>query len=116
MKHSMGLYEEPFNSIQAGRKTVEVRLNDEKRRQLTIGDSIEFTLVPNSQKTLTVEIVGLTRYPTFKEMYASIPASAFDTENLTLEEMVEETYDIYTHEQESQWGTLAIEVKLLDDE
>lgn len=65
MKHSMGLYEDPFYSIQAGRKTVEVRLNDEKRRQLTIGDSIEFTLVPNSQKTLTVEIVSLTRYPTF---------------------------------------------------
>ena len=30
MKHKMGLYQEYFNAIQAGRKRIEVWLNDEK--------------------------------------------------------------------------------------
>ncbi len=34
IKHKMKLYKEPFQQIQSGKKTVEVRLYDEKRRRL----------------------------------------------------------------------------------
>ena len=43
MIHQMGLYEEPFQSIKAERKTIEVRLNDDKRKKLRVGDQIVFT-------------------------------------------------------------------------
>lgn len=115
MIHQMKLYEEPFNSIKIGRKTVEVRLNDDKRRRLKVGDWIEFTKVPPDTDRLKVEIIALSVYPTFKDMYTTIPAQAFDMENVSLEEMIEQTYAIYTPAQESQWGTLAITVKRLDD-
>lgn len=114
MKYKMTLYEAPFNSIKSGRKTVEVRLNDDKRRQLKVGDSIEFTKEASTLERLTVEIVALTVYPSFKAMYTHVPAQAFNTEGLTLADMLAQTYDIYTPEQESQWGTLAITIKLID--
>jgi len=79
MEHTMGLYESPFNSIKFGKKTVEVRLNDEKRRKISVGDSIKFTKLPESNETLTVEVLELREFPTFKEMYEAIPASEFDT-------------------------------------
>ena len=38
MKYNMKLNNEPFNLIKNGTKTVELRLNDEKRKLLNIGE------------------------------------------------------------------------------
>lgn len=114
MEHKMGLYGGPLESIKSGRKTVEVRLYDEKRREIKVGDTIQFTKVPNRDETLRVEVIGLKQYETFKEMYESIPASDFDAVGDSIDEMVEQTYQIYSPERERDWGTLAITIKLLD--
>ena len=42
MKHEMRLHDTPFKMIQAGTKTIELRLYDEKRQQIQVGDEIEF--------------------------------------------------------------------------
>lgn len=111
----MGLFDSPFQSIKSGRKTVEVRLNDEKRRKMNIGDRIKFVKVPEENDDLFVEVLELRVFPTFKEMYESIPADNFDTVGDTMEKMLSETYEVYTPEQEKQWGTLAITIKLIKD-
>lgn len=111
MVHQMGLYGEYFDSIKEEKKMVEVRLNDEKRRKIKIGDTIEFIKVPERNETLRVQVAELRQYDTFKEMYEDIPFKYFDCEGWTLEEMIVGTYEIYTPEQEKQWGTLAITIK-----
>ncbi|CAM4002690.1 ASCH domain-containing protein [Lederbergia lenta] len=113
MIHAMGLFEEPFYSIKSGRKTVEVRLNDEKRRKIGLGDIIQFTILPKKNEILNVEVIELRKYPTFEEMYKDIPYDCFDTHNDSINEMVEQTYEIYSPEQEKDWGTLAITIKLI---
>jgi ASC-1-like (ASCH) protein len=111
MRHAMGLYEEPFESMKTGKKEFEVRLYDEKRRKIKVGDIIEFMRIPENGETLQVEVLELRPYDTFRDMYEDIPFSLFDCEGWTMEEMLEGTYDIYTREQEKQWGTLAIKIK-----
>src|SRR5699024_4485259 len=113
MIHRMGLYDIPFNAIKSGEKTVEVRLNDEKRRKLNIGDKIEFTVVPDQDETLLVEVKGLKEYNTFKDMYEAITAKALGAVGDSIEKMVENTFEIYTAEREKEWGTLAIFVQLV---
>lgn len=115
MEHVMGLFDSPFQSIKGGRKTVEVRLNDKKRRKINIGDRIKFVKVPEQSETLSVKVLELRVFPTFKEMYESIPADKFDTVGDTMEKMLSETYEVYTPEQEKRWGTLAITIELLDN-
>lgn len=107
----MGLYDEPFQSIKEGKKVYEVRLNDEKRRKLRIGDTIEFVRVPENGETLQVAVVELRKYDTFQEMYEDILFHLFDCEGWTMEEMIDGTYEIYTKEKEKQWGTLAIQIQ-----
>jgi len=107
----MGIYNNYFNSIKEGKKTVEVRLNDEKRRKINVGDSIKFLKLPNKNETLYVQVTALRNYDTFKAMYKDIPFNAFDCEGWTMEEMLDSTYEIYTLEQEKQWGTLAITIQ-----
>ncbi|MGM0877976.1 MAG: ASCH domain-containing protein [Bacillota bacterium] len=111
MIHQMGLYGEYFNAIKEGKKTVEVRLNDEKRRKIKVGDTVEFIKVPEQNETLKVQVTELRKYDTFEKMYKDIPFKDFDCEGWTLQEMVEGTYEIYSPEQEKKWGTLAITIK-----
>ena len=47
MKHIMNLNDTPYNMIKSGRKTIELRLYDEKRRMISIGDEIEFVIANN---------------------------------------------------------------------
>lgn len=107
----MGLYGEYFESIKNGKKKVEVRLNDPKRRVMKVGDLIEFIKVPHQNETLTVRVTELRSYETFKEMYENICFQDFDCDGWTMEEMIAGTYEIYTPEQEKEWGTLAITIK-----
>ncbi len=109
----MGLYESPFQSIKLERKTVEVRLNDEKRQKIKRGDTIKFTKLPDKNEILFVEVLELQQYDSFREMYENIPLKKFDTEGKPINKMVERTYEIYSPEQENKWGTLAITIKLI---
>nr|WP_251009747.1 ASCH domain-containing protein [Bacillus sp. ISL-39] len=107
----MSLYGKYFQSIIEGKKRVEVRLNDEKRRKIKVGDLIEFVKVPEEDETLVVKVIELRGFDTFKEMYQNIPFHDFDCEGWKMEEMVDGTYEIYTPEQEKQWGALAITIR-----
>ncbi|MFE8700812.1 ASCH domain-containing protein [Cytobacillus sp. FJAT-54145] len=111
MIHQMGLYGEYFDSIKEGKKKVEVRLNDQKRRMIKVGDTIEFIKVPEKDETMRVQVTDLKIYDTFQAMYEEIPFQDFDCEGWTMKEMVDGTYEIYSPEQESEWGTLAITIK-----
>ena len=43
MLHEMTLFPKPYASISSGQKTIELRLYDEKRQSIHIGDQIRFT-------------------------------------------------------------------------
>ena len=46
MRHQMRLKDAPFQMIWDGEKTIELRLLDEKRKLVNIGDIIEFSKEP----------------------------------------------------------------------
>ena len=50
MQHTMRLNKEPFEMIKSGMKTIELRLYDEKRKLLRIGDEIEFILATDERR------------------------------------------------------------------
>ena len=54
MKHFMKLNALPFALMKSGKKDVELRLIDEKRRCVAVGDEIEFTCVETGEVLLTV--------------------------------------------------------------
>ncbi len=64
----MKLNNDAFEQIKKGTKTIELRLNDEKRQSLKIKNLIEFTNRTDNEKVL-VEIENLYHYPSFEELY-----------------------------------------------
>lgn len=114
MQFEMKLREGPFYSIERGVKTVEIRLNDEKRQQLHVGDIITFTLVNDEEEKIETEVVALHKFCTFKELFVSPLRDQCGAIHYTVEECVESMYQYYSKEQEEKYGVLAIELKLLE--
>ena len=111
MIHKMNLDNKPFNSIEEGSKTVELRLNDEKRQQLKVKDYIEFTNRENSRKIMT-EIIDLHKYPSFEELFKH-----FDKKDLGYDEdEVADPADMdefYSKEEQDKYGVVGIKIKKL---
>ena len=101
----------PFQAIGTGRKTVEMRLNDERRAAIRIGDEIEFENTATHQ-TLRCEVINLTPYRDFFELYAN-----FDKLSIGYREdeiaRPEDMYAYYSPEQIETYGALAIQIRLL---
>lgn len=70
--HQMSLFPEPFEMIKAGKKTIELRLWDEKRQKLKIGDTILFTNTANGE-ILKTTVLHLHRFSSFKDLYRTLP-------------------------------------------
>ena len=68
MIHEMRLHNSPFKLIKNGTKTIELRLNDEKRRLIKVGDIIRFTNRVTLEE-LDAEVINLYSYPSFEELY-----------------------------------------------
>ena len=107
MLYKMKLLEKPFNSIKNRTKDIEFRLYDEKRKQIKIGDEIEFSLLPDLKEKLLVEVIELYRANTFKELFMSLNMNEFEAE-----EKSNHMYTIYSQEKEKQYGVLGIKIRL----
>ena len=64
----MNLHFNPFKLIKEGRKTIELRLNDEKRQKISKGDTIEFTNIKTLEK-IDVIVLDKIVYESFEELY-----------------------------------------------
>lgn len=69
MTHKMNLWHDSFVKIQQGTKTIEMRLWDEKRARIAVGDRIVFTDTETGAELLCV-VIRLHRYPNFQALYA----------------------------------------------
>lgn len=110
MKHKMRLHNGPFMLIKNGIKTIEMRLNDEKRHLIKVGDTIEF----ENRVTLEIintEVINLYKFNTFDELYdyfdkISIGYGIDDIANPS------DMEQYYSKEEQEKYGVLAIEIKL----
>ena len=109
MKHEMKLNNGPYMNIKNGTKTIELRLNDEKRQLLKIKDIIEFTNRQTLEKIL-VEIEELHKYPSFEELYKhfdKISMGYNENESANPKDMEE----YYSKEEQDKYGVVGIQIK-----
>lgn len=100
-----------FDKIKEGKKIIEVRLYDEKRQSIKIGDVIEFKREPEQIEIVKAEVVGLLNYKTFVDLYNDFPVSYFGHPNK--EDLIKSIYTFYTKEQEEKYTVLGIRIKLV---
>ena len=100
--------------IKSGKKTIELRLYDEKRRRISVGDEIEFVSMEDESQTLHCKVENMHIFPSFDALYQHLPllqcgytekdigaASPFDMEAY------------YSQEQQARYGVVGIQIKLI---
>lgn len=113
MFHTMKLKQEPFEKIRNGSKTIELRLFDEKRQKVQVGDYIEFSLIDFPKEKLQTKVTALHRFDNFSELYAALPKEKFGCKS-------DETPDpnhmdaYYSREEQEKYGVIGIEIYLTD--
>ena len=113
MLHEMKLQCSPFLKIKNGSKTIELRLNDEKRQQVSEGDFIAFSLLDAPKQIIQTRVTALHHYDSFAELYAALPKEKFGYAS-------DETSDpdhmdvFYPREKQEQYGVLGIELYYTD--
>jgi ASC-1-like (ASCH) protein len=104
----MKLQPHPFDKIKKGSKTIEVRLFDEKRREIKLGDTIEFRREPEQTEIVQAKVIGLLNYKTFSDLANDFPNIDGDGK----EALLERIYTFYTKEQEEKYSVLGIKVRI----
>ncbi len=113
MTHFMNLYRQPFENIKAGKKTIELRLYDEKRRNICVGDTIRFRL-QGSKETIETRVLHLFVFSSFEELYKALPLDKCgytdeDVGSASPKDM--EVY--YSPVEQSKHGVVGIEIVLV---
>jgi len=99
----------PFEFIKNGNKKFEIRLLDEKRQAIKIGDEIEFTLADDSSQTIRVYVKELITAPTFVELFGRVdPEFAGWPTGTSPQQAADDMRKFYAEDEEKEFGTVAI--------
>ena len=110
----MKLQPEYYNFILNGTKRIEIRLYDEKRQSIKLGDTIKFLKEPELSESFNAKVTGLLRYDSFKDMFKDFDISILSDKSMTKEELIKVLEQFYTKEKQEQYGVLGIRIELID--
>jgi ASC-1-like (ASCH) protein len=113
-EHIMKLHPGPFAKIKDGSKTIELRLYDEKRRRISVGDTIRFVNTANATDTVCVCVRDLFIFGSFDELYQHLPLTecGYTVEEVhTASPRDMELY--YSKEEQTRCGVVGIRIALL---
>ena len=113
MIHYMNLHPQPFSMIANGRKTIELRLFDEKRQLISIGDTLIFTNTKDAHSTIACVVEKVHIFTNFEELYQALPLDKcgyLPEEMATASAKDMEVY--YSLEKQKCYGVVGIEIRL----
>lgn len=108
MEMKVHLHEDIFEIVKKGVKNVEVRVNDEKRRKLKVGDTLIFLKRPLEDEQIRAKVIGLDYYDYFSELVDHYEMKRIYLENYTKERYLQEMSRFYTIEEQTENGVVAI--------
>lgn len=103
----------PFEKIENGSKMIELRLFDEKRQKVQVGDFIEFTCLGDATQKIQTRVIALHRFNSFAELYASLPKEKLGYKSTDTPDP-NHMDEYYSREDQEKYGVLGIELYCTD--
>ena len=107
----MNLQPKYFDFIKGGTKRIELRLYDEKRQSIQLGDIIEFA--KSEDEKFKAEVVGPLRYNSFADLFEDFDISILADSSMTKQELLEVLEEFYSEEKQAEFGVIGIRIKLI---
>lgn len=107
--HIMNVKDKYYNLLKSGKKVIELRLFDEKRKLIKVGDVVKFYNASNENDNFQASVTALHRAENFDELCSIIsPIKAGFESKESLLKVLEEFYPI---EKQNKIGVIGIEIK-----
>lgn len=112
MKHILKLQPRYYESMKNGVKQIELRLFDEKRKNIKIGDEIEFKKEPDLNESFISRVKAILLYENFESLIDDYPIEILSDLNTNKKELVEELNKFYSKQKQEQYNVVGIRVEL----
>lgn len=109
--HKLKVNEKYYNMLKAGTKTIELRLFDEKRQTIKIGDTIEFSNNSNLEDKFSAKVINLHFAENFAALCQKIACNNAGFANN--ESLIKTMEEFYSLEKQKKFGVVGIEIKKL---
>ena len=112
MTHYLNLWDDSFQAIKEGWKTIDMRLLDEKRVAIKLNDTIEFSNVKTEEK-LKCKVICLYKYHDFYELYKYHDKRSIgykDNEDANPEDM----FMYYSQDMIKKYGVIGIGLSVVE--
>ena len=96
MKHELKLQPNFFNYVIYGTKRIELRLYDEKRQKINIGDTIIFRKEPELTEMIEAKVIGLLRYASLLSCCSSIQYITLSKDSLICSKLSLGSFSIFS--------------------
>ncbi len=102
-----------YDYIKLGTKRIELRLLDEKRSLIKLGDVIRITKEPDNIEYTDVIVTGLLNYKTFKDLLTDFDISILADVNYQKEKLLAELEKYYPKTKQEEYSALGIRFELI---
>lgn len=113
--YNMKLMTKYFDYIKNGSKKIELRLNDEKRKNIKIGDEIIFEELADNPRYLKAKVIDLYYENSFNDLIEKYNIELFADKYATKEELIKILNDIYSKEEQEKYGIVGIRIELCEE-
>jgi ASC-1-like (ASCH) protein len=111
MEMKVHLDSDIFDIVRNGSKDVEVRLNDEKKQQLKVGDTLIFLKRPLNDEEIKARVIGLDYYDDFSSLVENYEMKRLYLDNCSKEDYLKLMNKFYPLEEQKEYGAVAIRFK-----
>ncbi len=105
------IYNEVYNEIVSGKKTIEFRLLNEKTKSIKQGDEIQFKVLNNEDRYVLVEVINKYIYSDLEELW-NHKDIINNILNYSKEEFINTFYNIFGKEKVESSKIVGIEFKI----
>lgn len=112
MEFEYRIYEEVYNDMLSGKKTIEFRLLNEKSRNIQIGDKIKFIVADNEEKYLIAKVIDKYMYDTLEALWDD-KDRLNNSLNYTKEEFINAFNNIFGEENVNNSKIVGWKIKIL---
>ncbi|AMC94137.1 hypothetical protein AOC36_09090 [Erysipelothrix larvae] len=110
----MNLENDAYDMIRLGMKDVEMRINDEKRQLIEVGDTIIFTNLTTRER-FNATVTALTPFKSFKELFEAYEPTRLGYKKDEISDY-RDMYHYYAQEAIETYGALAIEIQCVKEQ
>ena len=103
-----------FDKIKSGEKIFEIRLNDEKRQQINIGDIVIFKKEPDLYEGLVCKILEKRHFSSFAQMAQVMSLKDLGFAGKNAEQVERKLHTYYSKKDEEMYGVVVFKIQVVN--